>query len=124
MTTANMVRAHFMVENGAVKAEVARQFEISPRTLGRWLDKVNEARYNVRVQRGRALVAAVEAGNAAKEGTVQRRKVWEYVNPNPTMCADKKVAQNRVRDNKMNKDRKPAPTGAMADAFNNAKVAK
>lgn len=124
MTNANMIRAHFMVETGAVKAEVARMFDISPRTLGRWIDKVNEARYEARVARGRALVAAIEAGHAEKEGTVKRRNVWVYVNPNPTMCADKKAAQNRVRDNKMNKNRKPAPTGAMADAFLNAKVVK
>lgn len=124
--TQQMIRAHFMVQNGAVKAEVAREFDISPRTLGRWIEKVEaartEAQSTANLRKVQKLIADIEAGHAEKEGTVQRRNVWVYVNPNPTMCADKKAAQNRVRDNK--KNRKPAPAGAMADAFLNAKVVK
>ncbi|ADM80106.1 hypothetical protein phiAS5_ORF0263 [Aeromonas phage phiAS5] len=66
------IKAYFAVTaSKKTKAQVARELNVSPRTIGRWIDKTVDM---VREQ----VSAKLEAQFAGK---VQRRKVYVYNNP-------------------------------------------
>ena len=89
-----MVAAHFAVtELGQTKAAVAREFGISPRTLGRWLETVDTVRELAKLEREPEVVPVVT--EEVVEPALAKRKTWTFVNPNPTRYADKKARVNK-----------------------------
>ncbi|ADM79870.1 hypothetical protein phiAS5_ORF0027 [Aeromonas phage phiAS5] len=66
------IKAYFAVTAAnKTKAQVARELNVSPRTVGRYMDKVNEMRRE-------QVAAKLEAQFAGK---VQRRAKYVYNNP-------------------------------------------
>lgn len=90
-----MVAAHFAVtELGQTKAAVAREFGISPRTLGRWLEAVETARELAKLEREPEVAAPVVTEEPVP--VLAKRKIWTFVNPKPTRYADKKARVNKA----------------------------
>ncbi|ADQ52946.1 hypothetical protein AsFcp4_59 [Aeromonas phage AsFcp_4] len=66
------IKAYFAVNSAnKTKAQVARELNVSPRTVGRYIDKVNDMRRE-------QVVAKLESQFAGK---VQRRAKYVYNNP-------------------------------------------
>lgn len=104
-----MVEAHFKVENlNRSKADVAEEYGVSPRTLGRWLDKVNSAREAARTNAELKNHVRIEEHHRRLEGTVSKGSSrWTYINPKPTANAD--LRQRRASGAKT-EQKKPWPS--------------